>query len=146
MSEAKQWDVWPKKSESVVIFRLTVHLIQQIIISAVLTDSYRIMDLKSLSVKYKSSMVYRTESHSSFYYFLNCHLSICMCCVLRLVSQSCPTLCNLMDCIPLDSSVQQYSPGKNTGVGYHALLIYLYTHKITYFLIRLYLLLQNLNI
>ena len=34
--------------------------------------------------------------------------------------QSCPTLCDPMDCSPPGSSV--HSPGKNTGVGCHALL------------------------
>ena len=38
------------------------------------------------------------------------------------VAQSCPTLCNPMDCSPPGSSVHGDSPGKNTGVGYHALL------------------------
>ena len=38
------------------------------------------------------------------------------------VLQSCLTLCNSMDCSPTDSSVQGDSPGKNTGVGCHALL------------------------
>ena len=45
--------------------------------------------------------------------------------VLCLVSQLCPTLCNPMD--PMDysppgPSVDEDSPGKNTGVGCHALL------------------------
>ena len=39
-----------------------------------------------------------------------------------LVAQSCPILCNPMDCSPLGSSVHEDSPGKNTGVGCHALL------------------------
>ena len=39
-----------------------------------------------------------------------------------LVAQSCPTLCNPMDCSPPSSSVHGDSPGKNTGVGYRALL------------------------
>ena len=39
-----------------------------------------------------------------------------------LVTQLCPTLCNLMDCSPIVSSVYGDSPGKNTGVGCHALL------------------------
>ena len=43
----------------------------------------------------------------------------CCCC---LVLQSCPTLCDPMDYSPLDSSVYGDSPGKNTGVGCHALL------------------------
>ena len=36
--------------------------------------------------------------------------------------QSCLTLCNPMDCSPPGSSVHGDSPGKNTGVGCHALL------------------------
>ena len=38
------------------------------------------------------------------------------------VTQSCPSLCNPMDCSPPGSSVHGDSPGKNTGVGCHALL------------------------
>ena len=36
--------------------------------------------------------------------------------------QSCPTLCNPMDCSPPGFSVPADSPGKNTGVGCHVLL------------------------
>ena len=36
--------------------------------------------------------------------------------------QSCPTLCYPMDCSPPGSSVHGDSPGRNTGVGCHALL------------------------
>ena len=39
-----------------------------------------------------------------------------------LVTQSCPILCNPMDCSPPGSSVHEDSPGKNTGVSCHALL------------------------
>ena len=42
--------------------------------------------------------------------------------MLCLVAQSCPTLCNPKDWSLPDSSVHGDSPGKNTGVGYHALL------------------------
>ena len=42
--------------------------------------------------------------------------------VLCLVAQSCPTLCNPMDCSLPGSSVHGDSPGKNTRVGCHALL------------------------
>ena len=38
-------------------------------------------------------------------------------CVLCLGAQSCPTLCNPMDCSLPGSSVHVDSPGKNTGVG-----------------------------
>jgi len=42
--------------------------------------------------------------------------------VLCLLTQSCPTLCDPMDCSPPGSSVHGDSSGKNTGVGCHALL------------------------
>ena len=42
--------------------------------------------------------------------------------VLCLVAQSCPTLCDPMDYSLPGSSVHGDSPGKNTGVGCHALL------------------------
>ena len=38
----------------------------------------------------------------------------------RLVAQSCPTLCDPVDCSPPGSSGYRDSPGKNTGVGCHA--------------------------
>ena len=45
-----------------------------------------------------------------------------MCCVcVCLVTQSCPTLCNTLDCSLPDSSVHGDSQGKNNGVGYHFL-------------------------
>ena len=39
-----------------------------------------------------------------------------------LVTQSCLSLCDPMDCSPPGSSVHRNSPGKKTGVGCHALL------------------------
>ena len=42
--------------------------------------------------------------------------------VLCLVAQSCPTLCDPMDCSPPGSSVHGDFPGKNTGVGLYAFL------------------------
>ena len=41
--------------------------------------------------------------------------------VMSLVAQSCPTLCDPMDCSPPGSSVHGVSPGKNSGVGCLAL-------------------------
>ena len=49
-------------------------------------------------------------------------LKIHSCAVPCLVAQSCLTLCNPMDCSPPGSSFHGDSPGKNTGVGCHALL------------------------
>ena len=45
-----------------------------------------------------------------------------ICKYLCLVTQSCPTLCDPMDCSPSGSFVHGDSPGKNTGVACHALL------------------------
>ena len=42
--------------------------------------------------------------------------------ILCFIAQSCPTLCDPMDCSPPGSCVLGDSPGKNTGVGCHALL------------------------
>ena len=42
--------------------------------------------------------------------------------LLCLVTQSYLTLCDPMDCSLSGSSVHGDSPGKNTGVGFHALL------------------------
>ena len=50
---------------------------------------------------------------------------VCVCaraCARAKSLQSCPTLCDSMDCNPPCSSVHGASPGKNTGVGCHALL------------------------
>ena len=44
------------------------------------------------------------------------------CYVLFLDTQSCPTVCDPMDCIFPGSSVHGISPGKNTGVGCHSFL------------------------
>ena len=44
------------------------------------------------------------------------------CAVLCLVTQSCPVLCDPLNCSPKGSSVRGVSPGKHTGVGFHALL------------------------
>ena len=49
---------------------------------------------------------------------LSLHLHCCVC----LVAQSCPPLCDPMDCSPPGSSVHVDSPGKSTRVGCHALL------------------------
>ena len=43
-------------------------------------------------------------------------------CVCVLVTQSCPAVCDPMDCSPPGSSVHGDSPGKNTEVGCHFLL------------------------
>ena len=44
------------------------------------------------------------------------------CDMLCLVAQSCPTLCDPMDCSPQGSFVHGDSPGKSTAVGCYVLL------------------------
>ena len=53
---------------------------------------------------------------SSFALVPYCRLCCC------LVTQSCPPLCDPMDCSPPGCSVHGDSPGRNTGVGPHFLL------------------------
>ena len=48
-------------------------------------------------------------------------MSVSVYAVLCLVAQSCPTLCDPMDCSLPGSCVHGDSPGKNTGVGCHVL-------------------------
>ena len=45
-----------------------------------------------------------------------------MYCVCAKSLQLCPTVCDPIDCSPPSSSVHRDIPGKNTGVGCHALL------------------------
>ena len=66
--------------------------------------------------------VYHTISSLFWFFSVFLCLSLSLCAVLCLVTQSCPTLCNPMDCSPSGSSIRGDSPGKNTGVGSHALL------------------------
>ena len=47
---------------------------------------------------------------------------LCVCVCVCSVTQSCPTLCNIMDCSPPGSSVHESFPRKNSGVGWHFLL------------------------
>ena len=51
------------------------------------------------------------------------HKIFCTAWAVCLVTQLCQTLCDPMDCRLTSSSVHGDSPGKNTGVGCHALLL-----------------------
>ena len=48
----------------------------------------------------------------------NRHVSVYMC----LAAQSCPTLCDSIDCNPPSTTVHGGSPGRNTGVGCHVFM------------------------
>ena len=50
------------------------------------------------------------------------HTDVLLVNVYVLVAQSCPTLCNPMDCSPSAFSVYRIFPGRNTEVGCHFLL------------------------
>ena len=64
--------------------------------------------------KIKAMICYQTSKGDSY--------SLRKVSVLWLVAQLCLTLCNPTDCSPPGSSARGGSPGKNTGVGCHALL------------------------
>ena len=69
----------------------------------------------------KSCSLLVVNSDGDFLLHLHSPLqSLCVCTCL--VTQSCPTLCNPMDCSSPDSSVHGDSPGKKTGVCCHTLL------------------------
>ena len=53
-------------------------------------------------------------------HYILIHNDICVLCAQSL--QSCLSLCDPMDCTLPGSSVFGDSPGRNTGVGFHALL------------------------
>ena len=53
----------------------------------------------------------------NYHNIVNCLSALCV-----LVAQSCPTLCNPMDCSPARLLCPWNSPTKNTGVGCHSLL------------------------
>ena len=57
------------------------------------------------------------QHHWPFYYSVPLYV-----CMSAKSLQSCPTLCNPMDCKPTRLLCSWDSPGKNTGVGCHALL------------------------
>ena len=63
------------------------------------------------------------SQHTWMYFFTHTLLMRqCFLFPFNMHAQSCPTLCDLMDCSPPGSSVHGDSPGKNTGVGCHFLL------------------------
>ena len=53
---------------------------------------------------------------------VNCVHGLMLKCSVCLAAQSCPTLCDPVDCSPSGLSVHGDPPGKNTEVGCHALL------------------------
>ena len=79
-----------------------------------------------LKCKIQGESLPQTEKQNPTHSFKNkskrVKLKIHSCAVLCLIAQSCPTLCDPMDCSLPGSSVHGDSPGKNTGVGCHALL------------------------
>ena len=63
-------------------------------------------------------LVYNASLQLLTFYVMYISERVCVC----LVTQSCPILCDPMDCSLPGSSIDRDSPGKNTGVGCHALL------------------------
>ena len=73
----------------------------------------------SLNYKILKIFFFFLQKKSAFKTNVFSYLMFAMLC---LVSQSCPTLCDPMDCSLPGFSVHGGSLGKNTGVGCHALL------------------------
>ena len=68
-------------------------------------------------------ILYWLSHQRRLYIYCSIHICVCVCVyTLCFVTQMCPTLCNPMDCSLPGPSDRGDSPGKNTGVGYHALL------------------------
>ena len=84
-----------------------------------------------MSILKRQSVLRYLGSDSPFYWLLNpkfCPFLLRICVyfstsVLGLVAQSCPTLCNPVDCSPPGSSIHGDSLDKDTGVGCHAPLL-----------------------
>ena len=80
--------------------------------------------IKYLLATHMSWQATTRDKTNTFRLFLQnyCHLSPIKHVMCLLVAQLCPHPLRPMDCSPLGSSVHGDSPGKNTGVGCHALL------------------------
>ena len=81
-------------------------------ITLTLTSSY------TLDVRRKWSTLLNIPLSNDFQVEFHSNQIICV----HLVAQLCLTLCDPMNCSPQGSSFHGGSPGKNTGVGCHALL------------------------
>ena len=100
--------VWIYSSYVILFLSCTIFKINSYLLSSIF-----------LFESYLSNMLHE---HSEKYALLEMWNISEYCAVLCLVAQSCLTLCDPMDGSPPGSSVHEDSPGKNTGVGYHALL------------------------
>ena len=74
-----------------------------------------------IDMKKKTFCVLDTAKYLNSSYSPSIRMRMCVCVCAKSL-QSCPTLCNCMDCSPPGSSAHGDSPGSNTAVGCHALL------------------------
>ena len=84
----------------------------------------KIVNKDDMNMLYNTSCEHMLSLHLGKYLgvkLLSRGLDVCLC-VHAQSLQSCPTVCNPMDCSAPGSSVRGDSPGKNTGVSCHALL------------------------
>ena len=91
----------------------------EIILEKIQHHSWHIVSAKYIFIDFFQAS---QKMKSALYYFLFCIVDIILYYTVCLVTHSCPTLCDPMDCSPPGFSVHEDSPGKNTGVGFHALL------------------------
>ena len=73
--------------------------------------------LEWVAISYSTFIAYLYINIYIYIYLYTCHILMC-----AESLQSCPTLCDRLDCSPPGSPVLGCSPGKTTGVSCHALL------------------------
>ena len=85
---------------------------------------------KSKTIFFSHAFNYQSEYLYCFSFYVSfLHINVylfCMCVHAKSL-QSCPTLCDPMDCSSTGSSVLGDSPGNNSGVGCHALLQWIFS-------------------
>ena len=74
-----------------------------------------------IDLKKKTFCVLDTAKYLNTSYSPSIRMRMCVCVCAKSL-QSCPTLCNCMDCSPPGSSAHGDSPGKNSRVGGHFLV------------------------
>ena len=110
--------LFPERQQAVSpLSTVNNHLLERLLHFSVCQTKNSILYFKTtplICLKQQSSLLL---SQGRIWGFSICKVHVCL-----LSLQLCLTLCDPMDCSPPGSSVYGDSPGKNTGVGCHALL------------------------
>ena len=115
------WDICVFWKSSLLVTSFANILLQSIDCFFVLFKSWLLASSKSpgVTISYQTEITVFLVTYSQKWHPLNITVYIgCM----HLVAQLCLPLCDPIDCSPSGFSALGDSPGKNSGVGYHALL------------------------